>query len=428
MGVFRERGDSPSEGRSSWWLIWALRGKPPAEDPPRIHGIGPAGQGEKRGVHARIHGLGPAETSRDGQAGGARMPPEVPHGQGREKKQVFTRRRGGGFAETGRGGEAASVPREVPRGPGDVRYRAQALRVAEKTLSVADQRIGQWIKAGRFRADLSGAAFSSEQLRETVAGLQDTHLWARFFREYGLADNEAARAAVNDLVKCFANVTADQINPGTLLLLRAAIKTLQREIGRLHADSVSVEYAEQCRKVAERIGWQVAAGGAAAAANAGAGGGVLGFHVVLAALAGSVAGAVVDLVHDSRSQRSREGSDRERLRTANDELRNQIQLLAGIMRQCGEGEPAADGLAEAGRDACLLSSLLVMYAGQLAAGADNRRGGDEYRAALRDAKALLDEIPGIIDRSEYSGAEAVARRLDSLWDCLGKFGYYLDPP
>ena len=199
-------------------------------------------------------------------------------------------------------------------------------------------------------------------------------------------------------------------------------------MGKLHADSVSVEYAEQCRKIAERIGWQVAAGSAAAAANVGTSGGVLGFHVILAALAGSVAGAVVDLVHDSRSQRPRASAGRERLKTANDKLRNQIQLLAGFMRRCAEGEPADDFQPAAGRDACLLSSLLVMYAGQLAAGFDNRHGDDEYRAALHDARTLLDEILGIIERNEYSDAEGVARRLDGLWDCLGKFGYYFDPP
>ena len=410
MRGFGERGDSPSGGRSSWWMIWGLLGKPPAEPNERVHGVGRPGESEKKRVYPRIYGIG-----RPGES---------------ETRPVHVRPHRTRPAETGRGREAggAGTPREVPQELASAPYRAETLRVARETLSIADQRIGQWIKAGWFRADLSGAQFSAKQLRETVAALQDADLWTRLFREYGLADNEAARAAVNDLVNCFASVTADQISTDTLLLLRAAIRTLQREMGRLHPDSVSVEYAEQCRKVAERIGWQVAAGGAAAAANAGAGGGVLALRVILAALAGSVASAVVDLVHDSRSQRSREGTDRERLRTVNDELRNQIQLLAGIMRQRGEGGPAADDLAAAGRDACLLSSLLVMYAGQLAAGTGNRRGEDEYRAALRDAKALLDEILGIIDRSEYSGAEAVARRLDSLWDCLGKFGYYLDPP
>ena len=109
---------------------------------------------------------------------------------------------------------------EVPTNPESRRYRAEALRAAIDNLNVADRRITRWLKSAQHREVSDGVEFSPMQFQETIEALQDNDLWARLFQEYGLANSETAKAAVTNLIECFALVKTDRLKADSFRLLR----------------------------------------------------------------------------------------------------------------------------------------------------------------------------------------------------------------
>ena len=319
----------------------------------------------------------------------------------------------GALTESGQGVSAKSSREEPTRqshGRHDnERYRREMLRVAREILERADREVSRWIVSLRERKNFQDERFDDSRFYASISALNDRALWLRFLERGGLADNEAARTAVEGLSEHVANIKARQVlgnEEDSLQLIQDSIQVLLAKINDLDAKSVSRERAEHLKATAEWIGWQVAAAGAAIGANAAASGTDLTEQIILAGVSSSVAAAVVGALHDWQSRKSLKDkiSDRALLHRVNDDLLNQMNVLALFISRRAEHEPEDADEDRLVRSAYVQVRFAVMYATQLVAGIDRLPGGNGYPNALSAAKKLIAKLENCIEVHDCGNA------------------------
>lgn len=147
------------------------------------------------------------------------------------------------------------------------RYLRDSLRIATETLDTAYRALQ--------KLESHHASPDTAQVRKTISALSDTTLWYELLGRHGLANDSAARDAVQDLAERISRMPSDKVPADPLKPLLKDISLLREVIASALQEEtppLSPSFVRDCLSATSRIGAEVSVGLIAMLASAEAAG------------------------------------------------------------------------------------------------------------------------------------------------------------
>lgn len=297
-------------------------------------------------------------------------------------------------------------------------YQRAALRSARNSLDAARSALVME-RLGRRNLD-------PEQIRATVAALQDKAWWDELLRSYGLDENETAKAAARDLAERVAGLQANRISVNSLSLLIADIDFLRKEIDLAshQAGLLSPGLVREYITAASSVASQVMVGLAAASASAEASGANVTPDVIYSAIGLAVASSLTEIYRRaSRNLKAR--TIHAQLQRYHYEVVDAIRDLASFMPWLTGPPLPSEEAVHAVRSACLAAGFLVSHVEQLALSFTWPERGN-YRDALHALRTILQKIHNITVEQRYQEIQEMQTELENANGRLREFNPWID--
>ena len=144
------------------------------------------------------------------------------------------------------------------------------------------------------------------------------------------------------------------------------------------------------------------------------------YRIILAGLSGTVATAVVGVLHNWHDQTltRRSAGDRTLLLQTHEDLLKQMDMLVIFVSGRPAHELEGEGEDNLIRHSQIRAGFMIMYAKQLVARILRQENSRGYCGELSEAQKVLDAVQDFIDRRDYRNAADLEARIENARDRL----------